>query len=266
MLRRQVLAGDREEGFVKAVHARLHAGADVVGSRRRVVLQGEYVGAGHVPDVDVVAGLFARAVYRRGPVCGQVAAKYRHHPRLAVWVLAGPVDVGVAKCDVAKTVLGVIKVEVAFPGELRDAVGGDRVLRMVLGGRERLLLAVDRATRGGKDDLAHAVLHAVLQEAYGADYVHIRVEVRLEDRAPNVHLGGLMGERLGGKPFEGLVAPGSDVHLVKVGPIRDVLAPAAREVVHDGDLVTAGEELLRDVRPDKSPAPGDENPHLSMGT
>jgi hypothetical protein len=62
-------------------------------------------------------------------------------------------------------VLGVVEVEVAFPGEFRDAVGGDRVLRMVLGGGERHLLAVDRATRGGEDDLAHVVLYAVLQEA-----------------------------------------------------------------------------------------------------
>jgi hypothetical protein len=56
---------------------------------------------------------------------------------------AGPgaaVDVGVAQGGVGDAVLRVVVVQVALTGELRDTVGRERVLGMILGGWERHLL------------------------------------------------------------------------------------------------------------------------------
>ncbi len=49
-------------------------------------------------------------------------------------------------------------------------------------------------------------------------------EVRLADRAPDVHLYGLVTERLGAELFEDLreAPPGANVDLVEPGPFRDV--------------------------------------------
>src|SRR5215212_5171016 len=63
---REVLAGDVAHRLVELVHALLYACSDVVGAGRNVVLQSEYVGVRHVFHVDIVPGLLAAAVDRRG--------------------------------------------------------------------------------------------------------------------------------------------------------------------------------------------------------
>jgi hypothetical protein len=142
MFWREVFAGDALQQLVETVDAGLDAGSDVVWAGRQIVLQREYVCASHVIDIHVVASLLPGAVYCRGFSCRHIAAEYGHYPRFPVRVLAWPVDVSVAQSRVRETVLDVIEVQIAFPCELRDTVGGDRVLGMVLGGRERLLLPV----------------------------------------------------------------------------------------------------------------------------
>ena len=56
-------------------------------------------------------------------------------PGLAVDVLARPVDVAVAQRDGRETMEAVVQLAVALGGELRLTVGGERMDRMVLGGR-----------------------------------------------------------------------------------------------------------------------------------
>jgi hypothetical protein len=70
-------------------------------------------------------------------------------------------------------------VQVALGGQLGDPVGGDGVLRVVLGRRKLLLLTVDRPTSGGEDDPFDAVAGAVLEELDRTDRINLRVEVRL---------------------------------------------------------------------------------------
>src|SRR5918997_6814852 len=94
---REVLARGPAQPLVEAGHARLHAGAYVVRAVRRLVLHGEHVRPGDVFDKDVVAGLLPRAVDGGGAALGQVAGEDGHDPGLAVRVLAGAVDVGVAQ-------------------------------------------------------------------------------------------------------------------------------------------------------------------------
>jgi hypothetical protein len=104
--------------LVELVDAGLDAGPDVVRAGSRDFLQREYVCAGHVIDIHVVASLFSRAVYCRGFPFRQIAAEYGHYPRLPVGVLAWSVDVGVAQSRVRETVLDVKEVQIAFPCEL----------------------------------------------------------------------------------------------------------------------------------------------------
>src|SRR5215210_162388 len=151
VLRRQVPAGDLSQQLVEFVHAGLDARAHIVGTVRSLALEGEDSGAGDIPDVDVVPGLLTGAVDTGGPVRGQVPGEYGHYPGLPVRVLARTVDVGVAQRRVGDAVLDAVVVQVALPGQLRDPVGRDRVLGMVLRRGELLLLSVDRPTSRGED-------------------------------------------------------------------------------------------------------------------
>src|SRR5918997_1684250 len=178
----------------------------------------------NVFDVDVVAGLFPAAVYRRGLTTGQIAAEDRHDPRFSVGVLPGPVDVGVAERDVGQAELDLVVVQVALARELGDPVGGDGVVRVILGGGKSVLLAVYGPARGGEDDLPHAAFGAVLEEA---------------ERSEDV-----------------------DVGVVELRPSGYVLALARREVVYDGDFVSAAEQVFCYARSDKPGPPGQEHPHL----
>src|SRR5918997_1257995 len=216
----------------------------------------------NVFDVDVVAGLFPAAVYRRGLTTGQIAAEDRHDPRFSVGVLPGPVDVGVAERDVGQAELDLVVVQVALARELGDPVGGDGVERVILGGGKSVLLAVYGPARGGEDDLPHAAFGAVLEEAERSEDVDVGVEIRLPYRASHVHLGGLVAEGFGPEVFKDLVTPRADVGLVELRPSGYVLALARREVVYDGDFVSASEQVFCYARSDKPGPPGQEHPHL----
>jgi hypothetical protein len=54
---------------------------------------------------------------------------------------------------------------------------------VILCGQELSLLAVDRSTGRGEDNLPHTVLEAVLEEAARAQHVHFCIEVWLPYRA-----------------------------------------------------------------------------------
>src|SRR5918997_6898861 len=220
---------------------------------------------GHISDVHVVAALLPGAVYRRGFSRRHVAAEDGHHPSLTVRVLPRPVDVGVAQSHVRNAVLQVIEIEVTLPGELRDSVWGEWVLRMILARRKRLLPPVDSPAGRGEDDLPHTVLDAVLEEADGAQYIYFCIEVRLSDRTPDIHLGSLMAQCLWGELLENAEAPGADVLLVEASPYRDVLSFSAGEVVHDGHLVAPLEQALGHVRADEPSAAGEQDPHRVVG-
>jgi hypothetical protein len=114
--------------------------------------------------------------------------------------------------------------EVAHASELGDSVGGEGVLTMILCGRKLPLLSVDRSTGGGEDNLAHPILDASLEEAHGTQHIHFRIEVRLPDRASDIHLCCLVAKYLRPKVLEDLVTPGADVCLVEMYPLGCVLA------------------------------------------
>jgi hypothetical protein len=126
---------------------------------------------------------------------------------------------------------------------------------MILCGRKLPLFSVDRSTGGGEDHLAHPVLDAVFEEAYRTQHVHFRIEIRLANGTPYVHLSCLVAECLWHEVLEDLLAPRADIHLVEVYPLRDVLALAAGKVIDYGYLVAASEECFGHVGADKPCAP-----------
>ena len=154
-----------------------------------------------------------------------------------------------------QAVLGVVVVEVALAGQLGDSVGGERVLRVVFSCREPLLLTVYGPAGRGEDYLAHPILDASLEEADCSQDVHVGVEVRLPDRASDIHLGCLVAECLRPKVLEDLCTPGADICLVEVYPLRYVLTLAAGKVVDYGHFVVAPEESFGHVGADKPCAP-----------
>src|SRR5215208_141851 len=110
-----------------------------------------------------VKGLFEARVDGglRVPVEG-TSGQARVYAASELLALPGPVDVGVAECDVWQAELDVVVVQVSLARELGDTVGGDGVLRVVLGGGQYLLLTVHCSARGGEDHLLHTVLGTVL--------------------------------------------------------------------------------------------------------
>ena len=65
---------------------------------------------------------------------------------------------------------------------------------MLLGGREEVLLAVDGPAGGGEEDLAHAAVAGRLGQVQAAEDVDVGVEDRVLDRAPDVHLRGVVDQ------------------------------------------------------------------------
>src|ERR671912_157097 len=144
--------------------------------------------------------------------------------------------------------------EVTLPGELRDPVWGEWVLRMILARGKRLLLPVDSTSGGGEDNPLHIVLYAVLEEANCAQHVYFCIEVRLSDRTPDIHLGSLMAQCLWRELLEYAGAPAADIRLVEATPYRDVLSSSAGEIVHYGHLVAPLEQAVAHVRADEAGA------------
>ena len=109
------------------------AGADIQARERtrrhcrQVGRQGEHVGPGDVGAEDIVADIAAVAIDAIGFARQQLLAEDRHHARLAVWVLPGTVDIGIAEGDRRHLVLFGKELQIPFPHPLGDAVGADRI-------------------------------------------------------------------------------------------------------------------------------------------
>jgi hypothetical protein len=69
-------------------------------------------------------------------------------------------------------------------------------------------------------------------------------------------------ERLWPELLEDLGAPGVYILLVEVGTFADILSLSAREVVRDGNLVTALKEVLGNVRAYEAGTTAQKYPHL----
>ena len=94
---------------------------------------GEQVRADDVADIDPVAGLSSIAEHGRPAAVDQRAAKDRHDPCLAVYVLARPVHVAVAQRHGRKTVQSGVELAITLGRVLALSIRRQGPDRIVLG-------------------------------------------------------------------------------------------------------------------------------------
>src|SRR5215213_6023526 len=70
---------------------------------------------------------------------------------------------------------------------------------MVLRSGELVLLAVDRPAARGEDHPSHPVPHTILQQTHRPEDVDIGIEIRLQHRAADIYVGGLVWQRTSGR-------------------------------------------------------------------
>ena len=219
-------------------------------------------GRDHVAHEDVVARLPAVAEDLRRAVAGEVAHEDRDDAGLAVRVLPRPVDVPVAERHVTAAVEAVVRRQVLLAGELGGAVRRERPpLRALL--RRTVALAVDRAARRSEDHL-RPVAPSCLEHAQRPEHVHVGVVHRIVDGDAYVRLCGEVEAGVRAHLVEDGVGVRADVALVEPRALAHVLAPPAREVVEDVDVVPARDERVGYVRADESCAAGDYGPHFLL--
>ena len=151
-----------------------------------------------VADVDVVARLRAVAEHLR-PAAGEVlAAEDRDHAGLAVRVLARAVDVAEAQRHRRQAVQALVEARGTArrrASTCRSRPSAGR--RMVLGRRDHVGLAVDRAAGRGEHEAPRAGLARGLEHVDRALDVRARVVVRAVDRDAHVDLRGEVEDDLG---------------------------------------------------------------------
>src|SRR5207247_174634 len=247
------------------VHRDRDSGADVV---RAAVAppEGGQVRGGDVPDVQHVARLVAVAVDGDRLALDHPAGEYRHHaPFLRGEVLPGAVDVGVAQGGEGDAECPLEGGEVLLEGELAGAVRRQWPDRMVLVGGHYVGIAVEGASGGAEDDLAHGVVDGGAQDVETAHDVDLCVVARIRDRLRDLGLRGVMVDELGLEGGDGGLHLRQVPHIGAVharGRVHVVLAPSAHVVEHR-NLVPRGDVSIDDVRADESRAASHENLHRS---
>src|SRR5208282_5691747 len=174
--------GDSRKRGIEIVHVGLDAGADVERDSRRARFRRRDHGPHHVADVNVVARLGAVAINRHGLAVEDSSAEDRNYAGFAVRILARAVYVAEAQRQVVDSILDLVKKQIGFGRQLGDAVGTYRAARMVLGARELVLLAVNRAAGRRKDHAPQAVAACRFDQLDKSDHVHLRIERRIGDR------------------------------------------------------------------------------------
>src|SRR5262249_1171617 len=243
------------------IHVGLAPGADVH-RPGGVALERPQAHAGHVADVDVVAGLLAVAVHGHGLAAQHPAAEDRHHAGLAMRVLPWTVDVGIAEGDEGHAVLGLVEVTVELARAFAHAIGADRPRRVRLRRGEGLLLTVRGPARRHEEHLADPGVPRRFEQRDGAEDVRAGVEGRVGDGAAHVHLRGVVVQdvrMLGADQFGRLRV--EDVELVEARLRVQVLTLAGAQVVDHEHLVAGRQVGVDHVRADEARAAGHQDLH-----
>ena len=225
-------------------------------------LHAEQVRPRHVLYIDEVARLESVAVDARRAPLEELVEEDRHHPRFAERILAGPVDVGVAQAERRHPVRAPVKLDILFAAELGSAVRARRPPRMGLGRGKDVLLAVDRAARGGEDEAPHARTPGRFQGRERPEHVHGGIEERIGDRHAHVHLRREMHHGVGPTLLHlGHQLRIADVEDDELDAVRNGFALSVAEIVDRGHAVSLGEQRPARMRTDESSASGDDDLH-----
>src|SRR5581483_3549268 len=191
----------------------------------------------------------------------------RHHRRvLRERALPRPEDVEVAQHHRLERVVDAAEADaVALGGELRDPVGGDRVGRLVLAGRQVPARAVDGGG-GGEDDAADALVPRREQDVERALHVDGARGERVLDGARHGAERAEVVDDLDAahRVVDALVAAQLALDDLYVEPL-EVRAVAGREVVEHAHLVAALEQGAHEVRAEEAGPAGDEHPLRHQG-
>jgi hypothetical protein len=237
--------------------------------RRRA--SGREEGGHGVVHVHVVARLAAVAEHGDRLAGGDGALEERDDARLAVRILARPVDVGHAQGERREAVVAGVEGQVGLGRRLSGAVRRDRRHRLRLARRYHGRIPVHRRRRREQETL-HAGPAGRLEHRHRAGHVHARVRRRLGHRPPHVDLGGEVAEQLRPDRREKLAHRRlvRDVRRVQLrSPLQralEVLEPPCREVVdrvHGGAL---GQQSVDDMGADEAGSACDDGLHESSGS
>ena len=253
---------------LQVVDVRSEASADIQARERawhhggQVGRQGQHVGAGDIGAEDIVADVATVAIDAGRFARQQLLAEDRHHARLAVWVLPGTIDVGIAEGDRRHLVLFGEKLQVPFANPLGDAIGTDRIGGRRFGGRRRHV-PVEHAAARRKDHAAAAVPGRSLEHVDQSDAVDLGIEAGLADRPAHRHLRRLMADRIGPCRLEdaGDRLRIDDVGDMQGNPGGQVVARTTRQIIEHLDMVPRRQEGVDDMTADESGTAGDEDVH-----
>ena len=150
--------------------------------------------------------------------------------------------------------------EVLLGGQLRDAVGRDRIRGVILVRREALGVAVDRAPAGREDDLGDTGRERRPRDADRAEDVDLRVEDGILDGLSHVDLRRVMEDRVHVRVVkEAFEVEAADVAFDESGPFREAGPLARREIVEDDDVLAIGEKGVCEMGADETGAAGHED-------
>ena len=195
------------------VHRGLDAGSDI--ERAGVGRVGDReIRRHHITDINEIARLFAVTVDRCRLAAQLFIDEDCHDAGFALRVLPRAIHVRVTQGDGPEAVHGAKIVHVVLHSELRAAVRRKWIRRMLLSLRRKERLTVNRAAGRGENEALDSELHGLLQQPHAADNIHISIEDRIGNRAPNVHLRGMMVDHIGTDFVERRLA---NVALVKFG-------------------------------------------------
>ncbi len=171
------------------------AGANVEDFETRLA-ENRDVGLDDVSYEDIVPSLCPVAIDDGLLVTEELVHEDRDHAGLAVWILAGAVDVGIPKTGHIQSVLAVVEIQVALAGQLGNSIGGNRTDGVVFIGWVNVLFAINCSACGCKDDLLDSGLPRRLKKVEQAEQIDIGVKERVFHRAPYIHLGCVVDQNV----------------------------------------------------------------------
>ena len=240
---------------------------DLVERRGLVGERGEEIGLHHVVDVAEVARRLAVAIDVGGLVAHHRRDPARDHRRvIAVRVLARPEHVEIAQADGFEAVALREHLRIELVHVLGEPVGRERPADHLFDLRQRRVIAVNGArarvheTRGARFARRDQHVEKPGDVGFaGGDRVIDRARHAAERRLVQHQLGAGAGlaagvERADVALDQAEVAPARLAH--RRGELRQVLAPAGREVVEPDHALIEREQAREKVRADEAGAAG----------
>src|SRR5713101_2488484 len=104
-----------------------------------------------------------------------------------MWVLARAVDISVPQSNVGKAIFNVVEIEIVLPRPLTHPVRTDGTSRVFLTSGKDLLLAVNRSSGSGKNELLDFRFTRTFKDVEHAQNIHARIIEGIGNRPTDIH-------------------------------------------------------------------------------